>query len=278
LDRDGLNVKQDGVHTHLPASAFSRATQLDSHVLWQWSVPGADLHIPRRVGPQVNELSWVLADLKARGGPAAASHGLDLSPRDRPDPGPLADLTVQLGQEDLVELACLQRRGPSTEGRERRRISAGRGVLWGFVLTIPMAGMLLPGLGGWILVPSAVAAVALGVAAWWATDAGDRADIRRAAESDARGLLAAGGQERRMWLDGSGVGCADAVVARHVEWAAVRIVEKAGRHFLITPDASANMVIPRRAGTGADEFVAAIQRRCGAAMRFAPAVGLDPED
>jgi len=277
LDRDGLNLSRDGVHTHLLASAFAGATQFDSHVLWRWSVPGADLSIPKRVGPQINELGWTLADLKARGGPAAASHGLDLGPRDRPDPGSLADLTVQLGQEDLVALARLLSGRPSPERRDQRRISAGRGGLWGFVLTLPAAPTLLPALGAWVLVLAAGAAVVLGVAAWWSADTAYLASARRAAELTARGLLAASGQERRLWLDGSGVGCADAVVARHVEWAALRVVETRDRYFLITPDASADMVIPRGAGRGADRFVAAVRAHSGSDVSAARVSVVRPE-
>ena len=78
-----------------------------------------ELSIPRRVGAQANELGWILADLKARGAAAAASHGLELIV-DRPCPGSRPDLTVQLTRDDLVALACATSGSPSPDRLDRQ--------------------------------------------------------------------------------------------------------------------------------------------------------------
>lgn len=263
LDRAGLNVSQDGVHTHLPASAFEGATQRKTQVVWRWSLPALELTIPKRVGDQVNQLGWVLADLKARGAAAAVSHGLETAASDRPSPGSRPDLTVQLTVDDLVALARATEGAPSADRRDRRRVAAGRGVVLGVVLAIPAARATLPELGAWALLPAVGVGVVVGALGWWGADGNSLGALRRQADARARHTLASGGEFRQMWLDASGVGWADAVVARHVDWAAVKVLETSERYFVVTPHGAADTVIPRRLGSAADQFIAAIHNRCG---------------
>lgn len=262
LDRDGVNLSQDGVHTHVPASAFKGLTQLKTEVLWRWELPAMELSIPRRVGAQANELGWILADLKARGAAAAASHGLELIV-DRPCPGSRPDLTVQLTRDDLVALACATSGSPSPERLDRQRLTAGRGLVLGGVLAIPVARATLPELGARALVAAAAVGGVFALLGWWGADRVFRGDLRRQADARARHTLAGGGEFRQMWLDSSGVGWADAVVARHVDWVAVKLVETPERYFVITPNNAADTVIPRRLGAAADQLVADIRTHCG---------------
>lgn len=66
------------------------------------------------------------------------------------------------------------------------------------------------------------------------------------------------GDQRRLWLDATGLARADAVTTEHAPWYALSLEETTEHHFVSAPSQFA-VVIPRRIGPSADEFAEAVR-------------------
>jgi hypothetical protein len=259
LDADGLNILQEGLHTHLKWTAITHILDAGEHVVIT-TCTGLQQHIPTRIGAaEVEKFITDIAQRLEHGSPPMLDAAALATLPPRPSPGHRADLAYTVTTADVEALSADEQRfQPRTAAERDYRVGmATRGFLVFTVLAMPFAkGLYQQG------PPVAFAALGVGLLAGilgWLGAGYSFAQRRkgRAARAALREFAAVSDQ-RQLWLESDGLGWSDAVIARHAAWTSLSLIQTPDHYFLHTNDLGVGVVIPRRIGSAADAFISAI--------------------